>query len=79
MANDELYKPGTALVAKESYAYCITEGKVYTVVKYEPRCRCDWFTYPEYVTIVDDHGDHTRFYTWRFKVADQDHNPAAHL
>lgn len=54
-------------VSNGSYNWLLTEGKEYTVVKYEPPHRDPTFTWPAYVTVLGDHGKPVTGHAHRFK------------
>lgn len=64
------FSDGQQVRAVASFGWCITEGTVYTVVTTIPRLVTPYFTFPEYVTVIDDHGDRCMFHTYRFKPVD---------
>jgi hypothetical protein len=49
-------KAGDKVVCRHVRGYFFTEGKAYTVLKYEPRYPDGNYTWPAYVHVVDDLG-----------------------
>lgn len=47
---------GDQVVCHASRGYAFTEGKTYTVLKYEPSVPDTYFTWPAYLRVVDDTG-----------------------
>ncbi len=75
MTNDTFEK-GEKVKALCNYAYQITEGKIYEVVKYEPEY-CDrrngaWFTWPAYLTVIGDDGEPITGHAHRFTKLNAD-------
>ena len=64
-----MFEVGQKVIAVDNHAYKITKGKEYEVFAYIPSFRCEnGFTFPEYVTVLDDFGVTCTAYTWRFKA-----------
>lgn len=66
---DLVFKPGDQVVCTSSSGYAFTEGKTYTILKYEPQGTVDegWFVWPAYVSVEDDRGKRVFCHTYRFK------------
>lgn len=63
-------KAGDVVRCKSSRGYDLTEGKHYVVVAFTPESRIpgEWFTWPEYVAVVDDGGKVTEGHAYRFEL-----------
>lgn len=65
------FKEGERVKAICSHAYRITEGRVYTVVKFEPEFYDDrsksGFTWPAYATVIGDSGEPITCHAHRFR------------
>ena len=69
MVNTEpVFEFGQTVVATGSYNGLLTEGKQYTVVKYEPPFREPHFTWPVYVTVIGDSGKPVTGHAHRFRA-----------
>lgn len=71
---DPIFEPGDQVVCTGSRGYAFTTGKTYTVLKYEPRWRDEEspFTWPAYVSVVDDDGKRVHCHASRFKRVAED-------
>lgn len=60
---------GQVVIATSSYNWLLTEGKRYTVVKYEPEVYEPEarFTWSAYVTVIGDSGKPVTGHTYRFR------------
>jgi len=54
----------------DSGYYNLTEGKQYNLVEYIPPFSDSGFTFPAYVTLLDDNGKTTQCHAHRFKTLD---------
>lgn len=65
---EHVFVEGQKVIATGSYNWLLTEGKEYTVTKYEPPCRNDGgaFYWPAYVTVTGDSGKPVTGHTHRF-------------
>lgn len=72
---DPVFEVGDVVVSVCSGKRSLTRGKQYVVVKYEPRFPDTYFTWPAYVTVVDDDGNRTAYHTYRFKKVENDEQP----
>jgi hypothetical protein len=61
------FEVGETVIATGWYNWSITSGKEYTVTKYQPEMREETFTWPAYVTVIDDTGKPLTGHTYRFK------------
>jgi hypothetical protein len=61
------FSVGQKVKATGSYMHQLTEGKEYTVVKYEDPVHTPTFTWPAYVTVIGDFGKPVTGHTHRFK------------
>lgn len=78
MGNKEpVFEVGQTVVATGSYNWLLTEGKRYTVVKYEPSVRDTEanFTWPAYVTVIGDSGKRVTGHTHRFRALKEGEQP----
>lgn len=67
------FEKNQQVVCVASHGYCLTTGKVYSVVEYMPPIPADsshGFTWPAYVTVVDDFGKEATGHAYRFKPID---------
>lgn len=67
IAKQPVFEVGETVVATGSYYCLLTEGKQYTVIKYEEEFRDGAFTWPAYVTVVGDGGRSVTGHTHRFR------------
>lgn len=65
--NEPIFTVGQVVVATGSYMHQITEGKQYTVTRYEPEYRSPNFTWPAYVTVIGNFGKPVTGHTHRFR------------
>lgn len=63
---EPIFTVGQQVVATGPYMWSLTEGKTYTVVEYTPELPTPTFTFPAYVTVVGDLGNHVTGHTHRF-------------
>lgn len=75
MSKEPAFEVGQVVVATGSYNWLLTEGKQYTVVKYEPEFRDTNFTWPAYVTVIGDSGKRVTGHTHRFRALKEDELP----
>jgi hypothetical protein len=61
---------GQKVIATGSYNWLLTEGKEYTVTKFEPEDPGPTFTWPAYVTVTGDSGKPVTGHTHRFRPKD---------
>ena len=66
-AKQPAFEVGETVVATGSYNWLLTEGKQYTVIKYEEELRGGAFTWPAYVTVVGDNGRPVSGHSHRFR------------
>ena len=66
MTKEPIFKAGEVVVATGSYNWRLTEGKEYTVIKYEAEFTDTTFTWPAYVTVIGDSGKPVTGHTHRF-------------
>lgn len=61
-------KPGDTIICRGTYSYHLTEGKEYTVIRYEPAeaSSLPGFTWPAYVVVEDDIGKPVHCHASRF-------------
>jgi len=50
--------------------YSLTEGKEYEVVEFEPRIIHPHYTFPRYVSVIDDRGKVSTGHAYRFRMLD---------
>lgn len=69
--SDPIFEPGDQVICTGSRGYAFTTGKIYTVLKYEPRWpeSASMFTWPAYVSVEDDDGKRVHCHACRFKHA----------
>ncbi|APL99466.1 hypothetical protein FDH29_gp08 [Aquamicrobium phage P14] len=60
------FKPGDKVRCVGSRGYLFTTGKVYVVEKYIPETHHEHFTWPDYVSVVDDAGRRVECHASRF-------------
>ena len=62
------FLPGDLVIRRSGNDYAFTEGKQYTVLKYEPERyeASARFTWPAYVTVTNDNGRKVRAHARRF-------------
>lgn len=72
MHPDPIFQPGDKVVARATRGYALSEGRTYTVKDYAPRhdVREIGFTWPAYVTVVDDWGRVVTAHAHRFQLAE---------
>lgn len=58
---------GDIVVCRGSRGYAFTTGKQYTVLLYEPEAHDPTYTWPAYVSVLDDHGDTVFCHADRFE------------
>lgn len=51
--------------------YNLTEGKEYQTVSMTPQLITPHFTFPRYITVVDDNGSESTGHAWRFVTVGQ--------
>jgi hypothetical protein len=66
---------GQALIAYGRPYPGLTEGKEYTVVRYEPRHGTPTFMWPPYITVIGDHGKPVTAHCHRFRLPEEKHEP----
>ncbi len=71
MIKQTIFKAGQTVVSIGSYAYLLTEGKQYIVVKYEAECPDLNFTWPAYVTVIGDSGKPVTCHAYRFRALNE--------
>lgn len=59
-------QPGDQITCRQPSGYCLTEGKTYEVVEFEPPFPTDRFTWPAYVVVRDDSGKLAHMHAQRF-------------
>lgn len=61
-------QPGDLVICRASRGYAFTEGKQYTVLKYDPPCyeKEAGFTWPAYVMVTDDYDRNVYCHAHRF-------------
>jgi len=65
---EQEFKAGDVVIATCDYMHQITEGKEYTVIKYEPKEYTPTFTWPAYVTVIGNFGNPVTGHTHRFQL-----------
>ena len=70
---EPVFEVGQVVVATGNYSWLLTEGKQYTVTKYEPECpdHAIGFTWPAYVTVIGDSGKPVTGHTYRFRAVEE--------
>lgn len=58
------------VICKNSSGYALTEGKGYEVVELVPKLITTNFTFPRYVSVVDDNGKESMGHAYRFEMLD---------
>ena len=76
---DPVFEIGQVVVATGSYNWLLTEGKQYTVVKYEPRHPTENFTWPAYVSVIGDSGKKVTGHTYRFRALEKNEPLQDHI
>lgn len=61
-------KTGDQVVCLGSRGYAFTTGKLYTVLRYEPRVADQYYTWPAYLHVEDDNGKTAVCHASRFKL-----------
>lgn len=61
-------KEGDRVICRVPRGYPFTEGKEYTVIRYEPSSRDGHFTWPDYVHVTNDWGLTSVCHAHRFEV-----------
>lgn len=56
------------VICKNPSGYNLTEGKEYEVVELTPQLICANFTFPRYVTVIDDKGKNATGHAYRFET-----------
>lgn len=68
------FKEGQKVVAVgrlDGYRNHLTEGKEYTVTRYDPECVADnGFRFPAYVYVIGDMGKEVSAHHWRLRAID---------
>lgn len=66
-------KAGDVVTCQNPSGYQFTEGKEYTILKFEPRCREEGqgFTWPAYVHVIDDRGEKAVAHASRFTLKEK--------
>lgn len=69
MTADPVFTEGQAVVCVRGHGYLLTEGKEYTVLRYEPSCPepAARYTWPAYVHFIDDTGKKCICHAYRFR------------
>jgi hypothetical protein len=67
------FVPGQKVRAVASVGWSLTEGKEYTVVEVTPPCYHPHarFTFPVYVTVLNDQGKPRQWHTHRFQPVEE--------
>ena len=69
-----MFKPDDSIVCSRPHDYSFTMGKTYTVVEYSPKWHDNetpgGFTWPAYVTVIDDEGKRATCHADRFVIAE---------
>lgn len=78
---EPVFEIGQVVVATGSYNWLLTEGKQYTVVKYEPRSTTETenFTWPAYVSVIGDSGKKVVGHAHRFRALEKDEPLQGHI
>jgi hypothetical protein len=64
------FEVGALVKCVYSHGYgALTEGRTYTVTEVEEPVRHNYFTFPEYVSVIGDHGKTITAYPHRFRPA----------
>lgn len=68
------FNDGDTAICVGSRSYMFTTNKKYTIIKFHPPCRIDGsaFTWPAYVTVIDDTGKTVSCHAHRFIPANKD-------
>lgn len=65
----QVFEVGQLVVSKDGYYGLLVEGKTYTVTDYQPEDRDINFTWPAYVSVLDDKGKKVTGHAYRFTPA----------